>query len=315
MNLKKFLWTLSGDDLHIIVKCSKKRQMRFAIIGGFVLFIFIICFVSSYFTFTMIFHNYIVGIPASIFFSWMITNIYLLLLYTLTKNVLPHKKRISSRVISLFLRLGFISFIAVFISKPIEVLIFSNQLPKEIEGYKREQIAKYTANTITYFNDETRELQSIIQYQQAINPDTSSAEIDMYSQLSKEKINTIKDVENIVNNSNYYIKGIVILNYKYPICWLLTAICIFIFLFPAILKRLIEFDSRFYKLKKHIKTEIILEEYAKFKGTYNQLFQHDYNLNLSYTESYLDPPFNTIRKKKINTYLNEEDLILSLIHI
>jgi hypothetical protein len=297
MNLKKFLWTLSGDDLSIIEKCSKPRQMRFAIIGSFVLFIFIMCFISSYFTFTMIFHNYIFGIPASIFFSWMITNIYLLLLYTLTKNVLPHKKSLSSRVISLFLRLGFITFIAIFISKPIEVLLFSNQLPKEIDAYKSEQIEKYTTSTIAYFNDETKDLQGIIRYQKAINADTVSAETIRYSKLNAEKTKSIENIEKIVNNSNYYIKGIVILNSNYPICWLISAICIFIFLTPALLKRLIEFDSTYYKLKKKIKTNIILEEYAKFKEQYYQLLLQDYNRNLTYTELYVDPPIQYNSKK------------------
>lgn len=312
MKLNKFLWILSGDDLSIIEKCSKKRQARFAIIGCFVFIIFVLCFVSSYFTFTMIFHNYILGVPASIFFSWMITNIYLLLLYTLTKNVLPHKTRIGSHVFSLVLRLGFISLLAVFISKPLEVLIFSNQIENEIDTYKIEQIAKHTANTNTYFSNETHELQSLIKYQKQINPDTITFETEMYSKLTSDKINTIAQFEELIKNSNYYIKGIVILNTKYPICWLFTFICVFLFLFPALMKRLIEFDSKYYKLTKEITTKLILEEYSIFKEKYNQLFHQKYNLSLNYTESYLDPPFNTIRKNEAENYLNEADLIKEL---
>ncbi|MBL0310575.1 MAG: DUF4407 domain-containing protein [Bacteroidetes bacterium] len=168
MNLRKSLCTLSGDDYSIISRCSKDLQNRFAAIGGFVLCIFVLCFVSSYFTFKMLFQNYILGIPVSIFFSWMITNIYLLLLYTLTKNVLPHIQNARARMFSVGIRLGFICFIAIIVSKPLEALVFSNQLSSEIATYKQEQIQKYTVITSEYFDAETQQLKTIIEKQKNI---------------------------------------------------------------------------------------------------------------------------------------------------
>lgn len=316
MNLKKFLCTLSGDDYSIIIRCDDKLKNKFALIGGFVLFIFIMCFTSSYFTFTMIFENYIIGIPVSIFFSWMITNIYLLLLYTLTKNSLPHKIKPKARFFSLLIRIGFICFMAVMVSKPIESLIFSRPLHSEIATYKEEQIKLYTDSTTKYFDDQTAQLIKIIDKQKQLYGKFADDQIEGYTNLLQKKENQkyelISSMKELVNNSNYYIQGILILNYKFPLCWMLTLLVIIIFLMPAYLKNFLPMQSNYYSFKQYIETSLILQEYKLFKEDYKLLFKSKYEMEITFSESYLDAPFNTIRKTDGREFLKEDDLISEL---
>jgi hypothetical protein len=163
MKLKKLLCILSGDDYGFIVR--SKMENHFAWIGLYVLAVFLLCFGSSYFTFIKLFPNYWIGIPIALFFAWMITNIYLLLLYTLSKNVLPHKKHNGTRLFSLILRIAFVSLIAVIVSKPLEALIFAIPINQEISAYKRQKLAEYNRSTEEYFAAETKEITSMLETQ------------------------------------------------------------------------------------------------------------------------------------------------------
>lgn len=316
MKLRKFLCTLSGDDYAIISRCERELQNRFVWIGVFVLAIFVLCFVSSYFTFTMLFQDQVVGLPVSIFFSLMVTNIYLLLLYTLSKNVLPHPKNKGAKVISTGLRLMFICFIAIVVSKPIEILIFAAPLATEIASYKQEQLAKYKTITSGYFENERKQLQETIDKQKAFAGDFDKPEIEKNEMLLKfkeeQKKVLMNEMENLVEHSNYYIQSIVILNRKYPICWLITLACMIIFLLPASLKNFLAEASAYYRSKKDIETKLILEEYAEFKSIYSRIFQEKYGTSVSFRELYADAPFNTVPVKDDRVFKTENELISEL---
>ena len=316
MNLRKALCTLSGDDYSIINQCSRAQQNSFAAIGGFVFCIFVLCFFCSYITFTKLFQSDLIGVPASIFFSWMITNIYLLLLYTLTKNVLPHIRNDKARIYSVGVRLAFICFIAIVVSKPLETLLFSKQLDKEIVMYKQNQVQKYTYITSEYFDHETEQIKRIIAKQEKLYGNSSTGNIDLYKKLLLRKKNQeqvlISQMINLVEHSNYYIRGIIILNTKYPACWIFTFVIILIFLIPAYIKNFLGEHSFYYDRKKGIEMEIIQQEYASFKSQYNDLFRSYHNKNKIYSECYIDAPFNTIRKKDSREFLKEDDLISEL---
>lgn len=316
MNLKKALCTLSGDDYNIIKRCGSGLQYRFAAIGLFVFYIFVICFIGSYLTFTKLFQNIYLGIPVSIFFSWMITNIYLLLLYTLSKNVLPHLKNRKARSLSVLIRLIFICFIAVLVSKPLEALFFSDTLSEEIDHYKQEQIRMYSNKTAEYFDSETNLLKIIIEKQKKLYGNSLLGQTEKYEQLLDRKENQkaalISEMVNLVGQSNYYIHSILILNKKYPACWFLTFISIIIFLTPAFLKNFLAEKSNYYILKKDIETKLIHQEYASFKATYKNLINSNFNLEKEYSESYIDAPFNTIRKSDGRKFFKEDDLIAEL---
>lgn len=320
MNLKKTLCTLSGDDYSIIAQCKNDIQFRFMSIGAFVATIFAFCFVGCYFTFTKLFNTYFFALFVAIFFSWMITNIYLLILYTLSKNSFPHVSNKSAKLISVTIRVIFICFIAIIVSKPIETLIFSIPLDNEIEMYKLEQIEKYRQSTTDYFDAETKNLKSIIEKQTKLYGTDATSQVANYVNLlqkkESEKIQLISSMKELVSDSNYYLQSIIILNTKYRTCWLITLLTILIFLAPAYLKNFIADSTDYYSIKSSIENKLVKEEYATFKTKYNLILQdfkeYSKEKNLQFSEPYIDAPFNTIRKKDEREFLKEDDLIFDL---
>lgn len=319
MNLSRILCTFSGDDYSIISQSDRTIQNRFKAIGGFVTAIFALCFISCYFTFTKLFQNYFVGIPIGIFFSYMITNIYLLLLYTLSKNSFPCNTDKTAHLFSISIRVIFICFIAIIVSKPIETILFSMPLESEIESYKQEQIDKYRKSTAEYYDAETKNLRLIIEKQKILYTNAETSQIGNYEKLLQkkelQKDELIASMIQLVSNSNYYIQSIVILNTKYRTCWLITLFTMFIFLFPAYLKNFLGEQSFYYETKRKIENRLVKEEYASFKARYNLLFQEHLNRNIQFSEPFIDAPFNTIRKKDEREFLKEDDLISDLYNV
>lgn len=314
MKYRNFLIKLSGDDYNITKKCSVKTQNRFALIGAFVFGIFTLCFISSFYTFTQLFNNYFVGIPISIFFSLTITNIYLLLLHTLTKKVLPHIKFKKSGIFTVFVRIVFIGLIAVIVSKPLEVLLFSFVLQDEITSFKKEKLEKYTKQTVEYFDKQIIEAKQELEQKMNLQESTRTVEIEKYYQSlqakENEKIKLIGDMQILVRDSNYYIRSIIILNTKYPICWFVTLITVIIFLIPIYKKGRISLDSNYYKVKKSIETNLVIEEYERFKQKYNSIFKETFGIDKDFCEQYIDAPFNTIIKSDERDFM-EQDILIS----
>ena len=348
MNFKRFLYTVSGDDYGIIIKCDKLIQHRFIFIGIFVTAIFLLCFFSLYWTIDSLFHNNIIGTAVSIFISWMIVNIYLLLLYTLSKNLLPHKKSNKEFNASILIRLIFIVFIAIIISKPLEVIMFSNianqniNLKLDLEDYKQNELKKYNESISSHYNSEIEKLNESIKQNLNLH---STPDID-FIKLNQNKIILLEEEKKAYSNkmtkllyqSNYFVRSIIILNTKYKFCWIITLLIIFIFLFPAYLKNTLPDDSEFYKQKKYIENKIIQEEYSLFKASYIELINaflirniqypkneleksfketlvntHNSKIyNIQFSEPFIDAPFNTIRKRDEREFLKEDDLISDL---
>ena len=122
--MKEYFWKLSGADYIVINQCDMLIQQRFFNVGLLVFINGIICFFSALYTFGC-FSNIILSLMISLFFTWMVSNIYVVLLTTLTKNLLPHKKEKIALLISTSIRVIFLVFIGIIISKPLEVAFLS----------------------------------------------------------------------------------------------------------------------------------------------------------------------------------------------
>ncbi|MBK7666685.1 MAG: DUF4407 domain-containing protein [Sphingobacteriaceae bacterium] len=135
--MDEFLWKLSGSDYIVIKQCDQKIKDRFKKVGSFVLVIGSLCFFSGLITFYHLFNTIYISIPFALFFSWMVSNIYLVLLGTLSKNPLPHIRNEKALVVSLAIRIFFLILIAVIISKPIESCLLS---PLLNEKFKEKEL-------------------------------------------------------------------------------------------------------------------------------------------------------------------------------
>ena len=316
MNLRKILCTLSGDDYGIIKRCDAKIQKKFARIGLYVAAIFAVCAASSYSAFINLFPNRLIGVSIALFFAWMIFNIYLLLLYTLSKNVLPHKKGAKTRIISIVLRVIFICLIATVVSKPLEALIFSAALEAEIVDYKREKLAEYENANEKFYAGETEPLRRLIVSLEKLSGAENIEKAEKYRRIiaakESEKNESFAAMRRLIENSNFYIYGIALLNRKYPICWFFTFFIISIFLIPAAIKNFISEKSDYYRIKRKIEMYLVREEYLEFKVGYRQILRENFGAEINFSEPFADAPFNTTLKIDRTQRLPESSLIAEL---
>jgi len=320
MAINRFFCSLSGEDYSIIRKSPASLRNLFFAIGVFVFFVFVTCAVSLTMLFSNLFDVTFFAVIFAIFLAWMVTNIYLLILYTLSKRTICEVPELKCQILPNLIKYGFIIFMALLVTKPIEVFVFSSDLGKDIKHYKAIQLDKYTKLTSEFFDQESNAIKQLIQ-QQKDGPSSFDSNHNTSIQLEKillenekRKKDLISKMEVLISKSSFYIQRIILLCTKYPKCWLVSLFVLFVFMLPAIMKHLISSQSEFYKLKKNIETKIVLEEYMAFKEVYNQIIQGKFGAQYKWGESHVDPPFNTIRIEKDANLASEDDFIRQLYH-
>lgn len=140
--LKSFsnnLCKLSGEDFTIIEQCSPKIRIYFTWIGVFVLAILLCCFLSAFYFTDHLFHNKFVDVGVGFVWGYIITNMYVLLLYTITPALLPVKTKNNKSKIqvqkfnfsfSMILRVFMMMLLAIITAQPLNVFLLH---PNSIE--------------------------------------------------------------------------------------------------------------------------------------------------------------------------------------
>ena len=143
--LRLFFCSFSGEDDYIIRQCGKRVQISFALIGFIVIIIFIACGTSAYFFMSHLFQDMIwLAFLTGIIWGLLVTNLYLLMLYTISPALLPvanksKRKKNDPKIIeeakkitpespftfSLFFRISLIELLAIIIIQPFNLMIFS----------------------------------------------------------------------------------------------------------------------------------------------------------------------------------------------
>lgn len=125
------LCKFSGEDYTIIQKCGNKVQFYFSLIGLLVLVILLCSFASALYFTDHLFHSIIADIGVGIIWGYIITNMYVLFLYTISPTLLPTKVRKKQEVktnkfqlsFSMSFRIFIVILLAVIIAQPLNVLI------------------------------------------------------------------------------------------------------------------------------------------------------------------------------------------------
>lgn len=345
--LRLFLCFFSGEDDFIIRKCNKGIQVAFASIGLFVLIIFTGCLFSASLFMSHVFEgNVLLGFFIGFIWAMLVTNLYLLLLYTISPPLLPiaRRKRIKQGgktrtiiiekeskekhpllQISLLFRLGLIILIAVIIVQPFNVVLFSPSA-EPVKEYAKELKFMFSnhpaAWIITILGCIIFLLPIYFKYKiRAIS--RKNFDKDFASEQSGSEILYLR--EQLINPKN----------------------------FEQLSKKIMSTDinaiktSDFYFLKTLIKYRIILEGYDQFKKDFsaalmmkdkeyiqktwsnimpylnklekinpekykafnNQLLHDMQEENIQHYEYWADPPFRTILKAN-KAYVNSEAQLL-----
>lgn len=125
------LCKLSGEDYTMIQKCGNKVQFYFSLIGLLVLVILLCSFASALYFTEHLFHSVIADIGVGIVWGYIITNMYVLFLYTISPTLLPTKIRKKQEVktkqfklsFSMGIRIFIVILLAIIIAQPLNVLI------------------------------------------------------------------------------------------------------------------------------------------------------------------------------------------------
>lgn len=128
-SVRNTLCKFSGEDYSIIRKCNIKVQNYFSLIGLFVIAILVVCFFSALYFTEHLFHNVLTDIGVGIVWGYIITNLYVLLLYTISPMLLPKKERKKCETKieniqlswSMVLRVGLVLLLAIITAQPLNI--------------------------------------------------------------------------------------------------------------------------------------------------------------------------------------------------
>ncbi|WP_291130994.1 DUF4407 domain-containing protein [Flavobacterium sp. UBA7682] len=229
-SLRLFLFTCSGEDNYILKRCKSTIQRRFALIGFFVLLIFVGCFFSAtLFSYSLFQGSECVSMSIGLLWGAMVVIMYLLLLHTISPAIIPlasKKKRRKDNAfyneseekagflsLSMFLRIAFMMLLAMIIAQPLNFSALSSTVETQLEKHKiQERVKLYSLTNKHLIEAEVinqREFNNKVNTQLSINhaQNVSSylsaitAKIDtdrIFLQESTKKLNQLNNIDNHV---------------------------------------------------------------------------------------------------------------------
>lgn len=292
-------WKLAGEDKIILRDSEKHLKIRFALSGFLIVLLFITAVISYHHTFSQIFNIPNVSWVWSLLFSLMIFNIYKLSLITISAN--PNRKGVGY-ITSFLIRISILLLLGLTIIKPIETLLLKRTLNIELAHLKVDEIKKATIQTAAYFDDEIASNNRELIRQKQLLADgrikNNSNRVELLeakkAKLFLDKKVLIEDTENRIDASPHYVRGLILLNYKFPWVWIISIGFLILFLTPLFLKYFISRSSSYDIVRSELNRDIILDEYDNFKKQYPILFQNSIGKRIELEERFEDPPFNQI---------------------
>lgn len=298
--------SLAGDDHRIVRYCDAGSQSGFFFTGLFIPLIFLVCLASSYITFREVFDNMLLGFILSLFFAWMITNLYRLLLYTFSANPLPQVNKKAGKFFSGAIRLGFVCFIAVMIAKPLEAVMYSGALDKDIAAYKARAKQASHYKIVLYYQ---KQIDEIIH----LSENTKSGERFVQDKMRARRQDILR-ANALIDASGFFLQRLRFLSVNHPSCWWITAFFLLVFLYPLALRQQLKHSS-YYLLKASCDRRKIDLNYYAFRRKYTALFEKFHDRRVIHKEYYEDPPYNTVRKQDTRRILTEKEFISNLYHV
>jgi hypothetical protein len=287
-----FFWKISGGDVTILRKCNPATRRMFTMLGLFVFVFHVLVFLGFLCTFlyvtsviqpsdgesnTVISYsiasesetsvkNVFVSLLSAAFLTFVFGNIYLLTIATFSRNVLPIRTSVSSTTFSIALRISFLVFLAIVISKPIEVMLVqgTSVLNNDIRSYKDELHKQLDAGPLN--DSQSDEIRNKVHY--------------------------------TIDHGNFFLHkvGVISLTGKYAWTWIITVLVVVLFVYPVIVKHQLKADSPYYLKLKEIQVDIIKRSYEGFKQNFSAITAEQTGTPMEFYEPYEDAPFNTIRK-------------------
>ncbi|ARV08187.1 hypothetical protein BTO05_00470 [Winogradskyella sp. PC-19] len=315
--LYHFFWKVSGEEAQVLNNTNAKLKSRFLCSGIIICVLFLLSVISYHYTFNKLFKIPVFSWIIGLVFTMVIINIYRLNIITLSSQKLKYS---FGYFVSLGIRLVFIMLIGLTVIKPLELIIFDTVFSKGIEDAKQQKIEKALNKTATYFETEItntekalKDFRVKIETQRLVNYQTKEKSLtDKIEFLKADKTQQIKETEQLLNASPYFIKGLIFVNSKHPQMWLITLILVSLFLTPFVLKFSVTPSGIYNRKRLNIQNKIIEDEYSFFKKHYPLIFKKSIGRAIEVIEHYKNPPFNTVKIEDNRNIGKETDFIKHL---
>ncbi|CAN0482366.1 unnamed protein product, partial [Scytosiphon promiscuus] len=131
----KLLLFCSGVTYDIVITCPRFEINKYASIGMTVLLTAMLSVISSFFAFLLIFDSPLIALPISVFWGITILNLDRFLVSTMRSSDTKWKEFIKAVP-----RLIIAILIAIVITKPLEIKLFSKEISKYLETERMEMI-------------------------------------------------------------------------------------------------------------------------------------------------------------------------------
>jgi len=311
-DIRHLLYSLAAEDAFILKSCEPKVSRYFLVIGLVVLFIYLLCAVSiGLFIYSFI-NTYFVVFFLTLFISLSIINLYIFILHNISPNLLPNNATNTSNFFESLLKLGFLIFLAIAISKPIEILIFKDNaaFQRALEDFKDQKLEDFKINLNELTTDRLNDLNDLYNRSNT-NIERESFKIDIQGihEINQQRVD---QMALSIENSFFFIEKTKILfninESKY-----ITFFISFLFILPWFLKIILRNNNPYYELKKDIEMRMVKEDYVSFIGHKNSLLYRFKDYRLLMPPKYLDPPFNT-KLIRDNTIMNSSKKLIEKIY-
>lgn len=320
---------MTGFDFDLVRQCCPQTKRSIITIHVLLAGNVLLMLGSALYAFHHLFDGWFATIALAIFITLAISNTFLLLLTTFFKNVLPvarNKQDLHTARFTLFGRVAFILFIAVIFAKPIEHFAFSYPLSgfyplrSELEDYKTAEIARETQKINRFLGDQISNYEQSIAYLQELQrrqPDPDLlAEIQRKQKridaLIIKKNTAITQITQAIRDSPHFIRAILLLNRRHHATWGITALVATLFLTPFLMVLGINEKSDYFRMKRQRDRALVEADYARFRQAY-ALAIRKYKPDWTFTERYLDPPYNT-RKIEVEKVIHDQKSLIRAIY-
>jgi hypothetical protein len=303
----KGLWWFAGEDPYVLSQCSKKLRRKFSFIGILVVLISVISATGIAFGVEQILNSTTADIIIGVYFALFVFILYLFVLHTLSRNVLPNEGvDWTGKIISYSIRIGFLIILGILVAQPLNYLLFKKVVDNELVAFKNLEVSEYNQKLNIKYANILSKARPNFKFKPQI-----------FKEIEKNNRLKIRELRGFLENQkerNYFIRKILIQNTLFysikssqpeinkPLVissWLVTIFLVGIFIIPVFLKIFISISSEYYQIKRRIQTKVIDSHYWSFRKKYQQLLLKKYpEADLSFPSLYMDPPYNTKRKSK-----------------
>ncbi len=309
----QFLHLLLGFDKKILQK-NEGGSTSLSILLFSYLIILIFSIYGCYYAGYLLLDNIFLAILLSVFLTYILHNMYRLIIATSYEGKNLERKREVLKYSSLK---GFLVVIlSIFISSSLCVNFFDSEIEVKLEKYKSNLVLKHEniLNRIYFsqINDLNKSYQDEKEFNLLLNKKNNISDslalkekINEIEQLKKNKIETLKSS---IVVSNFFIRKLIIIS-KHPKFWFLSICVVLFYLFPLYIFTRFKYFINYQELIEENNKKLILEEYNSFKNIYVNLLSSTAGKEITIRERYEDPPFNTITKKRKEKILKKGSLL------